>query len=507
MVSPRNKIDSNETSLYYAEELRLGVLPVTPVWKPAEPNSYNGFGGKLKLLARNPINSSRQRKKGAITDLDASGGFNQDFTQANFQDLLQGVMFASYREKPTATPASVSGTAYVMTDASSFLTNMLVLASGFATAANNGLKTVTGVTGTDVQVTGLVAEGSPPSGAKIVCVGFTTAAGVLDVPAPSGLPTITGVPAGFGALVIPGEWVFVGGDNSGADAFTNDANNGFKRLHDVSGTTWTFDLSQTTMVTEANTTKTVKVFFGRVLKNELGALIKRRSYQFERQDGAPDSDSPNAIQSEYLIGTMINEWTMNIKQADKITVDLALVSIDNEQRTATDGLKAGTRVALVEADCFNTSSDFAMMRMNIIDPTNANPDPLFAFLSDLKFTIKNNIKPNKAVAILGSFDVTAGTFEVAAEATAYFATIEAVQAVRANRNVEINIAVVKDNAGFVYDLPLIALGNGELDVKQDEPIMLPLTIDAATAAKINPNTDYTAMWVFFDYLPNLASPE
>lgn len=502
----RDTIDSNETGLAYAQEERLGVLPTTPVWKPAEPNSYDNFGGSLKLLARNPINRSRQRKKGVITDLDAKGGFNQDFTQTNFQDLLQGVMFADFREKPSDAPDSVSATAYVVPDASAFAVGGLIFASGFAIPGNNGLKTITAVTGgTDIECAGLAVEASPPAISQIVLVGFTSAAGVIDVATPA-LPTLTGIPAAFAPLVIPGEWVFVGGDGA-TDFFATEANNGFKRIKSVSGTTWTIDLSQTTMVAEASTAKTIHIFFGRVLKNELGALIKKRSYQFERQVGNPDDADTAAIQSEYLVGSMIDQYVLNIKQADKITADMTLLSLDNDQRKATDGVKTGTRVALVESDAFNTSSDFAMLRLNIIDPADANPDPLFAYLTDIKLTIKNNLKVNKAVAVLGGFSITAGTFEVSAETTAYFATIEAVKAVRLNRDCEINAIVVKANAGFAIDLPLIALGNGQLDIKQDEAIMLPLSMDAATAVKINPNTDYTAMWCFFDYLPNLAAPE
>ena len=499
----RKKIDSNETELAYAEEASLGVLPVTPVWVPQEPNSYDDLGGELTLLARNPINSSRQRKKGAITDLDASGGYNQDFTLSNTPDLLQGVMFADYRRKLNAAVSAVTGTGYTVADETGFEAGQLVFASGFADTGNNGLKAVTGTSAGEVTVSGLVAEGSPPAGAKIEVVGVIAGAGTLDVDASGTWPRITSSAVDFTDYdIIPGEWVFVGGDAVGT-AFANAANNGFKRVRAVTSAYIEIDQSEAAMVTEASTTETVYVFLGRVLKNETGDLIKRRSYQIERKLGAPDTASSN-VQSEYLIGAVPGEFSMVIEQADKINCDISFVAIDNEQRTAAEGLKSGTRATAEERDAFNTSSDFANMRLSIHTPGDEAPGALFGYLTELTLSINNNLSVNKAVAVLGGFDITAGTFEVMAEATAYFSTVEAVAAVRNNENVQLFAAVAKENAGFVVDLPLIALGNARLNVEQDEPITLPLTMDAATAAKLNPNTDYTLLWVFFDYLPNRA---
>lgn len=500
----REKIDSNETNARYAVEASIGVLPVDPLWIGLEPNSYKDFGGELTLLARRPINNSRQRKKGVITDLDASGGLETDFTQDNMQDLLQGFMFASHRNKKSSVLESVAAGEATVTSGTGFLVGHIVKLLGSTVAANNKIGTVTAVDTNDLTIAGLLLDATPADDASVSVVGYKGAAGVLDIDATGILPALTSGTVDLTTLgVIPGEWVYIGGDAAGS-SFATAANNGFKRVYSVAAGRITFDLSLLPMVTEASTTETVEIALGRVLKNELVPNIVRRSYQIERTLGAPDDASPNALQSEYLIGAVPNQLEVTINQADKITASMDFVATDNEQRTATTGVKPGTRVAAVESDAFNTSSDFSFIRLAVLDPLNEAPPQLFGHCTELAITVNNNVTANKAIAVLGAFDMTAGTFEVSASVTAYFATIEAVQAVRNNEDVTLNFGVAKNNAGFVCDIPLIALGNARLDVQIDEPIMLPLDIQAATAVAINANTDYTLLWCFFDYLPTRA---
>lgn len=501
----RLKIDSNETGLSYAEEASLGVLPVTPRWIPLEPNSYEDFGGELTLLARNPINSSRQRKKGVITDLDASGGFNQDFTQTNTTDILQGFMFADLRTKIGSAVDEVSATQYELPDTTGFAADMLVFASGFENTPNNGVKLVTAVDVTGLNVAGLAVEASPPADAKITLVGRRRASGDVSISVTGGFPSLTSTGGGLDTIgLIVGEWVYLGSDTASA-RFAN--NVGYARISSIASGAIRFDRTTWTPVTEAGTGKTIELYFGTVLKNELGALIKRRSYQLERQLGAPDTSNPNDFQAEYLVGAIANELTVNVEQADKINIDLSFIAINNDQRTAGEGLKTGTRVVLDESDAFNTSTDFVDMRLFVNSTTTSNPTALFAYLMDYTVSINNNASPNKAVSVLGAFDVTAGTFEVSGEATAYFTTVEAIQAVRRNADVSFFTVIAKDNYGWILDMPLIALGDARLDVEQDEPITLPLTMDAATAVKLNKQMDYTLLWVFFSYLPDAAMPK
>lgn len=504
-----NKIDSNVTGLRFAEESAvLGVLPGSPVWYPLEPNGYNDFGGSVALVARNPINAGRQRKKGVITDLDAAGGFSSDLTQTNLKRLIQGFMFADMGEKTSTLPLNGAAIAITNVDATgddyeaasgldAFAAGQLVYGFGFAQAANNGLKHVVSAAGASLTVTEALAdEAAPPTTAGVKRVGVQGVAGDIDVDSASSLPALTSSTLDFTTLgLIPGEWIYIGGDTASL-AFVTAANNGFARINSIAANRLEFDKTDGTMVTEASTTETIQLFFGDVIKNEDNPANQvRRSYQLERTLG----DNGTGVQSEYLVGAVPGEFTLNVAQADKITVDLSFVAIDNEQRTGATGIKSGTRPSQVEAAAFNTSSDFSRTRLSVVSDVDSNPAPLFAFVTDFTLSINNNVSPNKAVGVLGAFDVTAGTFEVGGSITAYFADIAATTAVRNNADVTQDFAVAKDNAGMLFDVGLIGLGDGRASVEQDQAITLPLELSAAVN-KFN----QTLLVMFFDYLPTAA---
>lgn len=502
------KQDSNGTGLRIAVEQSIGVLPGTPVWVPYEPNEYSDFGGQLALTARNPINASRQRKKGIITDLDATAGFNTDLTQTNLQDILQGFLFADTRVNNTAVAiTAVSGAGvYSMTNTTGFNVGSLVLCAGFTNAANNGLKVATAVSaGVSVTLSGTSVVETPPATATTTVVGHRvqTAADV-QVNAAGALPTYTSTNLNFTTLgLLPGETIFVGGD-AAANQFANAVNNGFKRVKSVAANTITIDKSVSTMVTDTAAGKSIDIYYGKVLKNETGSLIKRRTYQLERTLGAPDDSFPTQIQSEYIVGAVPNELNMNFQTADKIVCDLSFIGINNEQRTGATGVKSGTRPTLVDSDAYNTSSDFSKLRLSVLSATNAAPTPLVAYVTDFSLNFNNNASPNKAVFVLGAFDVSIGTFQVGGSLTAYFADVASIVAVRNNSNVTLDFALVRNNAGISVDIPLLALGDGRLNISQDEPITIPLSAEAATGASWDVNMDHTVMFVFYDYLPNLA---
>lgn len=505
------KLDSNTTSLRIAEEASIGVLPGTPDWIAYEPNSYADFGAEVTAVSRAPINPDRQRKKGGKTDVDAAWGLSTDLTQTNLQNILQGFFFADLRPKGEEAVTSVDGTAetYAVAETAGFFVGSLVFASGFTNAENNGLKRVTAVTlDTSIEVAeDIVDEGSPPSDAQLVVVGFQFDAGDLDVTAGAGgnFPTYDTTTKDLTELgLVPGEWIYVGGDTSSL-ALGTTANNGFKRVRSIATNALTIDKSDTALATEASTTETVQVFFGRVLKNETGTLIKRRTYQAERQLGAPDDASPSDIQAQYEKGSVANELTLNQNTADKITADLGFVALDEDRIDAATALKSGNRPALVSESFFNTSSDVKRIALSRVVAGDEDPSPLFAFVQTFTLNINNQATVNKAIGTTGGFEITVGDFEVGGEFTAYFSDIDAVDAVNDQDDVSFDYHLVKSNKGISIDLPLLTLGDGRPNVTKDEPITIPLSHEAADGSSVDSGLDHTLLMSFYDYLPTAAA--
>jgi hypothetical protein len=500
------KQDSNLTGLRYAQESAvIKVLPGSPVWYPLEPNSYSDFGGQIATVARDPINSSRQRKKGTVTDLDASGSFNQDLVTGDLTRLLQGFFCADAKGQvdtqslagatATVTAVTASSDTYTLSGALDYpvLEGALIYATGFAQSGNNGLKVniAQGTTTLTVAASPGLTNETPSSAARILVVGQEFIEDDLSIEMNGDLVRIVSNDALMGNfLVEPGDWIYVGGDTSGTRF---DSNQGFARVSAVTSAYMELDKVSWPAQAESSGGKTIRLFFGRRIRNN--ANIAYRTYQLERTLG----NDGVGTQSEYLVGAVPNELTLNVATADKVTIDLAFIALDNEQRSGTTGVKSGTRPTLVSGNALNTSSDFKRINIGAVSTTDATVTPLLAYVSDLTLTANNNAQALKAIGTLGGFDASLGTFEVGGTLEAYFADVAAIAAIRNNADITIDLAIVENNKGLVIDLPLISLGDGRLNIEKDQAIKIPLE----NSAFENP-LGYTIQYQEWLYLPDAA---
>jgi len=508
-------ISSNVTALSIAEETTLNVLPGTPVFQLLEPNSYSDLGGEISVVPRNPISPDRQRRRGTLSDSDAMAGWNSDFTRTNMLRYLQGFLFADAREKGTTAPMTgpapvvmTATTATTFTAAAGlgiFAANVLVFASGFAQAANNGFKLLSAATATVLTTTGNVVEAAPPAIAKVEAVGRQFASGDLVITVASGVVTMTSTASALPTNLVPGEWIYIGGDTL-VTQFATFAR-GMVRLRTVSAGAYTFDdtilLGGVAPVADAGAAKTIQIFFGTVIRNEFDpTLIKRRTYTVERQMGI-GSAPPNA-QAEYISGCVPNELTFNFPGQDKVTTDITFVGMTSYRRSGNGAgnlILTGTRLVSTDEEAYNTTQDFKFQKLTVV-PVGSNGTPLFAFATDATIAINNNVDGDKALGVLGAINAQPGTLEVGGTINAYFTTVEALDAVQNNAEVAFTTGCVsKRNFGFIVDLPMLQLANGKPQVSLNDSIIVPLDLVASRAPKFG----HTILINSFPYLPSVAA--
>lgn len=502
-----NKVDSNNVGAFIAEESSLKTLPGSPVWYELEPNSFSDFGSDVKTVARTPIKKGRQRKKGVVVDIDAMGSLDMDVTDTIGRRLIQGFMFANARQKPSTRP--LNGTAIALTAAASadksvsaaaglgiITAGRLVKLSNFTNAANNGLRTVATSSATKLTFVENMVDETPSALAEVEVVGILCAAGDITLNEAGTYVELNSTVLDFTTLGLTiGETIFIGGDTT-ATKFALNAP-GYGRISAIAANTLTLDDTTFVPVDDTGATKTIQLFFGTAIRNEVeDALIVRKTYQLERQLGSDITGT----QAEYITGAIANELTLNLAEAAKVDVNLSYVALDHETRTTAEGVKPGTRISAPVEEAYNTSSNLFRAKLAIVD--GLNPEALFAYGSELKLSIKNNVKALKALGVLGSFEASAGTFEVSATMEAYFSEVVSLGAIRDNADVSLSVIAAHDNKGLAFDMPLTSLGGGKLKVEKDNPIKLSLNIDAAECG-----AGYTLFVTSYPYLPAAAMPQ
>ncbi len=195
------RVLTNNTTLSYAIEASLGVLPGSPTWFLLEPNSIGAYGATITTVARSPISQNRQRRKGTVTDLDSAVEWDGDLTLSHFTDFVEGFAFSvGVNQDLDFRAADATATTYVIPALVADQANKLhfttggpislLFGRGYLTTGNNGVKplTVQPVAGnTFLTVAGNTIE-TAPTNATVDIAGIRPETGDLDI-------TVTGFTA------------------------------------------------------------------------------------------------------------------------------------------------------------------------------------------------------------------------------------------------------------------------------------------------------------------------
>lgn len=499
-----NAISSNLSGLRFAEQTDVSTLPVTPTWFSIDANEHNDIGAEVTTTSRSPINPGRKERKGTVTDLDATAGFTSDFTQTNMFRLLRGVFMCTGNFKLTTTALDSAAVPITSVDSAlvkyvvaasmpAFKAGNILLASKFTNSGNNGKKIVsTNATATEVVVTGALTTETPTADAKLELVGHRFGSGVASIVI-SGTEvrlSFSAAPTGFTLKV--GEWIYVGGDLTAEQFATG---KGWARIGQVTANYWVLDNATWTPVADTGTSKTIEVYMGNALYDEpLVADVVRKYYQIERSLGFNVTQAANNV--EYVIGCTPNEFTLNVPTSEKLTTSLTFVGTTHSTQY---GEKSGNRPTAINEEAFNTSSNVPLMKLATITAGVVNATPLLACFTDFSVTVNNGANATKCIGTLGANDVLLSNFVVTASASAYFADITAIQAVRNNTDLDFVMAVTNKNAGWLMNMPLLSISGGMAEVAKDEAIMLPIEI-----AAFEGKNGHTLVMQQYPYLPTVA---
>lgn len=509
------RVITNATTLSFADEATLGVLPAQPQWFELEPNSINSWGTTIAKEMRNPISRARARRKGVVTDLDSAVEIEADLTLAHLRHFAERFLFcravggdayltsaatATGYTVPALTAAQAARLLYSGAGAGAV---SLVYVSGFDLAANNGLKAVTAVhaaAGTEIKAAGNTA--AVPDAfdtVEVAIAGVRGAAGDLKIDAQGNLTSIV---LDFTTLgIVAGQTVHVGGLDV-THQFFRAENDGFARVKSITTNKLTLEKRDAAFVTDDGTDTgagganlRIDLLFGQFVRNvPVGHTDYREtSSQFELV--SPNLMTGGATGYEYSLGNYADSMSIAVPLTGKATITLGFVGTNTSNPSVSRATNAANAKVGGQVQSFGSASDIARLRVQDVDEAGLSTD-----FKSATFTLTNNVAGEKVIGKLGPKYLNAGNIEVDVETQMLFTNPDVIERVRCNRTVGFDWILWNGDGGVAFDLPTGTLDGGKRELPQNQSV----TISTKFMAHQEPPLDFTCGMSFFPVLPARA---
>lgn len=501
------RVLTNNVGLSVCIETSLGVAGTT--WFTLQPNTIGAFGVQITTRARRPISPNRGRKKGAVVDLDSIVEYEADLTIDQFALFAEAFFFAEYQNlefdlRDSGGAPTPTSTGYTIDAASALLAGKmqwvtaehatLVYGKGYATAANNGVKALTadvGSTNTEVTVSGLTAEPSPPANASLQVCGVRGVDIVVNVAADgTGYIESPDISDWASLGIFVGMNLHIGGvdtDSTVTNAPTISATTvyGYVRVtgFDVGNNRVSFDKATSTLLAAGAGTSsaaTNDILFGRMVRNVATTADSdderylERSLQFEAI--YPGLGSGGATRYEYAIGNYASELNLNLALTDLATIGFTFVGTNSDDITASRKSGASSATNPLREVAFGTSADLVSVTTDVISSAS---DICF---KSLTLSVLNNVSPEKCLGTLGATFMNAGLFEVNLEGQMAFVDEAIINAIKNNTTVTFSAVLRNADGALAFDLPEMTLGGGGRDFPVDETVLVNLTGETFTSS-------------------------
>jgi len=466
--------DSNRLRLTVLKEVTFGTTPTTPRMRTMrttgetmkyEPQFTNSAEIRDDRMNADPIKTSDENAGGVNFEL------SYPVADAPISIAMASALYSAWGETNSRdndgvtddviTEVASSGGVITVDTGTPFVANELVRNSGFTNAGNNGtFMCTTGSATVPAFVSqGLVDETSVAADARMKVVGFEGAAGDITAEA-TGLgstaldfTTITGLAVG--------KWVKIGGTAAG-DSFATGALNSWARITSITSSALTLDNLPTGWTADVGAAKTIRVFFGDMIRNG----TTRSSMTFER--GFMGQTTPTYIIQRGLVA---GQMDLSYETDAVITGSFAFSGLSGEQTTTsldTEPDDADTNVVM--------SANANVGRISENGSAVVTPN----YVKSLKVTVNNNVRMNGAIGTVGSVDIGAGMCAVTGSIETYFGSNTLLEKLLAGTATNISSIAAKDNQAFVTTIPRVTFTSGAPSAGgQNQDVMIPLEFSAS----------------------------
>ena len=491
--------------------------PSAPEFTLLEPNDITSFGAEITTTPRNPISPTRQRRKGAVTDLDSSAEFEHDATYGLMEEFIPPFMFSKRtNDDLTVRPSAVVSDGYTVSNfppgrqrtiepkANATYGSSLWVAEGFGVAANNGLKvSAVDATANKLTVAGLAAEASPPAGARIRFAGLRQEGqNIQAIPAPVdgrvrlSNTALRGVNWADNVGLTPGQTLVIEARNAVSKAQLGVL---IGRVESLGGSPNPYLQLQNVTVqgtVDGSSSSTLDFFFGGFVKNVPtgDSQYLDRSFTIEAVWNNLAEPGPGD-EYEYSKGNYCNSFALNLAGQSLATATVGFIGTDTETPTATRVTGSATKVPAPRTNALNTTADVARLRINNLDNTGLTTD-----FDSMTITLNNNVSPEKVIGKLEAAYTNFGNFEVDIEADVIFSNSGVIAAVRNNTTVAMSFILNNDQGGVSFDIPAMTLGLGGRNLPRDESVTLSTTAQAFG----DPVFNASLMVSFIPYMPRIT---
>ncbi|MGE3845141.1 MAG: phage tail tube protein [Vicinamibacterales bacterium] len=490
---------TNRTKVSKTRESTFGVIPNNPPFKEMRTTS-SSLNANPQTTVTSEIRSDRQVADLILVGQQAGGDIGGELSYKTHDDDLEEACQGTWSNKAVrdnngsadsvVTAVTASSDTYTVLDAAvDFKPGDIVLASGFGQALNNSLFVAeSGTNGTSViapSSPGLADEAAPAAAARLKCVGFQGASGDIEATTDGGNALIS-TSLDFQTLgLAAGEWFKIGSGVTDT-GFATGANNGWARISAIAQHRISLDVVPAGFTTDDGASKTIRLFFGDVLRNG----TTKRSNTIERQylDHSPAS-------YEYFRGMVLNTLSLTFEAQSIVTMARGYMGRDSYLPDPMGRVSGAADTAAPTNDVLNTSSNIGDIIAGGAPITGPN------YVLQASIEINNNLRQQNAIGSIGAVGIGVGEFGVTGSLQTYFGNPDEYRKVSENTATSLALRCGRSDGNremFIFDLPRIKYSGGAPGISGKNA---DVPLEGQYQAIMHPTLGYTIGIQRFDYLP------